>query len=156
LLFTRYICKSVLIKNPHTYNMHNYKMPKIIILITLFAIPKAQSQTCGLTVSNIRSPQYFNQNKPINHLDFYKFKNINRDSFALNPYTKYQAHPSACLSCRQVSTPISFVFSVNNLPFFCKLEYNMGVEKQYPLKIRLGDVQYVDQLEGKNKNGNLH
>jgi hypothetical protein len=103
-------------------------------------------------VTNIRTPQYFNETKPKNamdEVDLYRFKSNHRDSFALNPYTKFKVGPS-------VFTPISFVFSVNNLPFFCKLEYKMGVEKQYPLKIRLGDVQYVDQLEGKNKNGNLH
>jgi hypothetical protein len=129
--------------------MHKHK---ILFILTLFAIPKAQSQTCGLTVSSVRVPQYFNEYKPKNamdEVDLYRFKSNHRDSFALNPYTKFKVGPS-------VLTPISFVFSVNNLPFFCKLEYKMGVEKQYPLKIRLGDVQYVDQLEGKNKNGNLH
>jgi hypothetical protein len=129
---------------------------KILFILSLFAIQKAQSQTCGLTVSNMRTPQYFNENKPKNAMDdvgLYRFKSVttfnHRDSFYLNQYTKFKAPPS-------VLTPISFVFSLNNLPFFCKLEYKMGVEKQYPLKIRLGDVQYVDQLEGKNKNGNLH
>ena len=136
--------------------MHKHK---IILIISFFAIQIAQSQTCGLTISNIRPPQsrqnrdvvppYFQEKKAQNDVSLYKFKNINRDSFALSPYTKFKATPS-------VLNPISFVFSVNNLPFFCKLEYKMGVEKQYPLKIRLGDVQYVDQLEGKNKNGNLH
>jgi hypothetical protein len=129
--------------------MHKHK---IIFILTFFAIQKVQSQSCGLTVSNMRPPQYFSENKAknvMNDVDLYKFKSNNRDSFVLNPYTKFKAPPS-------VFAPISFVFSVNNLPFFCKLEYKMGVEKQYPLKIRLGDVQYVDQLEGKNKNGNLH
>jgi hypothetical protein len=133
--------------------MHTYK---ILFILSLFAIQKAQSQTCGLTVINMRPPQYFNEKKPKNAMDdvgLYKFKSAttfnHRDSFYLNQYAKFKVPPS-------VLTPISFVFSVNNLPFFCKLEYKMGVEKQYPLKIRLGDVQYVDQLEGKNKNGNLH
>jgi hypothetical protein len=140
--------------------MHTYK---ILFLLSLFAIQKAQSQTCGLTVSSVRAPQYFNENKPKNamdEVDLYRFKSNHRDSFALNPYTKFKVGPSVPnafgMSLNSILTPISFVFSVNNLPFFCKLEYKMGVEKQYPLKIRLGDVQYVDQLEGKNKNGNLH
>lgn len=129
--------------------MHKHK---ILFILTLFAFQIAQSQTCGLTVNNIRPPQYFQEKKAqnaLNDVNLYRFKNKHRDSFALSPYTKFKVIPS-------VLNPISFVFSVNNLPFFCKLEYKMGVEKQYPLKIRLGDVQYVDQLEGKNKNGNLH
>jgi hypothetical protein len=136
--------------------MYINKIRKTLFFLTLLSIQKAQGQSCGVTLKSMTPPQYFNENKPKNAIDdvgLYKFKSAttfnNRDSFYLNPYTKFKAPPS-------VLTPISFVFSVNNLPFFCKLEYKMGVEKQYPLKIRLGDVQYVDQLEGKNKNGNLH
>ncbi len=42
------------------------------------------------------------------------------------------------------------VFSVETLPFFCKIEYKMGFNQKLPIKFRLGDVQYVDQLEGKH------
>jgi hypothetical protein len=147
--------------------MYINKIRKILFLLTLFSVPKAQAQSCGVTLETIRPPQYFSENKPKNTMDdvgLYKFKSATtfnqRDSFSLNPYTKFKAPPSVQnafgMSLNSILTPISFVFSVNNLPFFCKLEYKMGVEKQYPLKIRLGDVQYVNQLEGKNKNGNLH
>jgi hypothetical protein len=51
-----------------------------------------------------------------------------------------------------VKTPtrIPSVFSVEALPFFCKIEYKMGLNKKLPVKFRLGDVQYVDELEGKH------
>jgi hypothetical protein len=42
------------------------------------------------------------------------------------------------------------VFSVETLPFFCKIEYKMGLNQKLPVKFRLGDVQYVDQMEGKH------
>ena len=42
------------------------------------------------------------------------------------------------------------VFSVETLPFFCKIEYKMGLNQKLPVKFRLGDVQYVEQLEGKH------
>ena len=42
------------------------------------------------------------------------------------------------------------VFSVETLPFFCKIEYKMGFNQKLPIKFRLGDVQYVEQLEGKH------
>jgi hypothetical protein len=45
---------------------------------------------------------------------------------------------------------IPSVFSVEALPFFCKIEYKMGLNKSLPVKFRLGDVQYVDELEGKH------
>jgi hypothetical protein len=41
------------------------------------------------------------------------------------------------------------IFSVEALPFFCKIEYKMGLNQKLPVKFRLGDVQYVEQLEGK-------
>ena len=42
-----------------------------------------------------------------------------------------------------------YQFSVETMPFFCKMEYKMGLNKKLPVKFRLGDVQYVDELEGK-------
>ena len=42
-----------------------------------------------------------------------------------------------------------YQFSVETMPFFCKIEYKMGLNKKLPVKFRLGDVQYVDELEGK-------
>ena len=47
-------------------------------------------------------------------------------------------------------TLVPSVFSVEALPFFCKIEYKMGLNQKVPVKFRLGDVQYVDQLEGKH------
>lgn len=35
------------------------------------------------------------------------------------------------------------------LAFFCKLEVKMEAKAKFPIKFRLGDVRYVDQLEGK-------
>ncbi len=47
--------------------------------------------------------------------------------------------------------PIPLVFCVETLPFFCKIEHKMGVNQKLLVKFRLGDVQYVDELEGKRK-----
>ncbi|MCB0706970.1 MAG: hypothetical protein KDC34_16760 [Saprospiraceae bacterium] len=35
--------------------------------------------------------------------------------------------------------------------FFCRLEWQLEKSIQVPVKFRLGDVQYVDQLEGKRR-----
>jgi hypothetical protein len=42
-------------------------------------------------------------------------------------------------------------YDPNKLPFFCKIEYKMGINSKtkMPMKFRLGDVQYVDELEKK-------
>jgi hypothetical protein len=41
-------------------------------------------------------------------------------------------------------------FSVKKLPIFCKIEHNMSLKARIPVKLRLGSVDYVDKLEGKN------
>lgn len=41
------------------------------------------------------------------------------------------------------------VFNADELPIFCKIEHLLGLRSQFPVKIRLGDVDYVDNLESK-------
>ena len=66
----------------------------------------------------------------------------NQRLIATTPTTLRKAPPANInASCYQ--------FSVETMPFFCKIEYKMGLNKKMPLKFRLGDVQYVDELEGK-------
>jgi hypothetical protein len=40
-------------------------------------------------------------------------------------------------------------YSVEELAFFCKVEVKLEKTVRFPVKFRLGDVNYVDQLEGK-------
>ncbi len=42
-------------------------------------------------------------------------------------------------------------WSAEDLPFFCRIEHNLGLKTQVPIKFRLGSVEYVDWLEGKRK-----
>lgn len=48
-------------------------------------------------------------------------------------------------------SPVPLVFSAQHLPFFCKIEHQMAKKSALPLKFRLGDVPYVDYLEGKSR-----
>jgi hypothetical protein len=42
-------------------------------------------------------------------------------------------------------------WSAEALPFFCKIEYDWSKNRsRIPMKFRLGSVEYVDWLEGKN------
>ena len=40
-------------------------------------------------------------------------------------------------------------FSPADLALFCRLEYKMERAFRFPVKIRLGEVQYVEEMEGK-------
>lgn len=40
-------------------------------------------------------------------------------------------------------------FQVEDLPVFCRLEVKLESAVRFPVKFRLGEVQYVERLEGK-------
>lgn len=42
-------------------------------------------------------------------------------------------------------------FDDNNLPALCRLEWKLEKAAGFPVKFRLGEVQYVDWLEGKGR-----
>jgi hypothetical protein len=57
--------------------------------------------------------------------------------------------PNSLSLPRPVALPV--VFSVDKLPFFCKIEHKINVQQALPVKFRLGSVEYVDKLQGKGK-----
>ena len=48
----------------------------------------------------------------------------------------------------QVSAPPS-AYRYEDLAVFCRIEVQLEKAARLPVKVRLGDVQYTDQLEGK-------
>lgn len=108
-------------------------MRKIILLTVMtFMCLNGKSQTVGLSMSNIKTPpQYLSLKKEKLRLK----SDLNIDN---QQVTKNKPRP------------IPTVFSVETLPFFCKIEYKLGLNNKLPVKFRLGDVQYVEQLEGKH------
>lgn len=41
-------------------------------------------------------------------------------------------------------------YKANELPIFCKMEHQLQIQSRFPVRIRLGDVSYVNKLESKN------
>ena len=110
-------------------------MVKRILFLSAFCFLMAavgKSQTVGLSMSNIKaSPQYVFSKKEKLHV--FSGANAGNQQVVKSP-------PRA----------IPSIFSVATMPFFCKIEYKMGLNKKLPIKFRLGDVQYVDEMEGKH------
>ena len=46
--------------------------------------------------------------------------------------------------------PIKKNIAIEKMPLFCKLEELLLATSQIPVRFRLGSLDYVDQLEGKN------
>jgi hypothetical protein len=67
-------------------------------------------------------------------------------NFNFSPQKKGPAMPDKSL----IAAAHPDWFSVEKLPFFCKIEEKMTRNLKFPVKFRLGEVQYVEQvLEGK-------
>lgn len=102
----------------------------IVFLCLLFFKVKLVSQTIGLHFDKKAPPQYLREKK--------RFQTPVNSYIIKTDTLKPNKMPS--------------LFSVETLPFFCKIEYKMGLHKKLPIKFRLGDVQYVDELEHKRNN----
>ena len=44
---------------------------------------------------------------------------------------------------------VGLQWTSETLPFFCRIEHDLGKKNRVPFKFRLGSVEYVDWLEGK-------
>lgn len=53
------------------------------------------------------------------------------------------------ISISKYNNPTLPKYSVDQLPFFCKMEVKMEKKTKVPVKIRLGEVQYTEKMEGK-------
>ena len=102
----------------------------------IFVNLTAKSQAVGLSISKIKGAHQY--------LPLKKGKLCIKSTFSIDNQPIVKTKPR----------PIPSVFSAETLPFFCKIEYKMGLNNKFPVKFRLGDVQYVDELEGKYKNEN--
>lgn len=106
----------------------------------LIALP-VQAQTHG---SNSIS------GKPLIALDPGRSTNVDAPRFTRS-YLKYLPKTVTADSPSHTSGPtyLKPAFSPTDLAFFCRLEYKMERTLRFPVKIRLGEVQYVEEMEGK-------
>ena len=115
----------------------------LLILFTTLLLFEMKAQI-GLSFNNKIYSQSSNSSKKHSLLLNKKYSQTlqNQRLTATIPTTLRKVPPS------NINAPY-YQFSVETMPFFCKIEYKMGLNKKLPVKFRLGDVQYVDELEGK-------
>ena len=71
------------------------------------------------------------------------FQFLPQSFYAIDFLTEVQQSPDLEVN----STPSAY--SYKDLAFFCKLEVKMEKKAKIPIKFRLGEVQYVERMEGK-------
>jgi hypothetical protein len=113
-------------------------MSKIESILTAFCLlilsQLTTAQTVGLSMDKIKTVVLPTRGTP-------QYKSVFLTKNALKTVDNQQL-----IAAKPKQVPS--VFSVEALPFFCKIEYKMGLNKSLPVKFRLGDVPYVDALEG--------
>jgi hypothetical protein len=123
---------------------HNLPVWLLVLTFHHFFIPSADAQSCG-----------FSTGKSLHELQLAVYE---RPAPA-DSGTRLGNHPRAFngffFPLKASLSPTQSVFlprwSAEDLPFFCKIEHNWAKNRaRIPVKFRLGSVEYVDWLEGKN------
>ena len=85
---------------------------------------------------------------PILSTDFNPFFfNANLSSPKMATYSNFNFETLDLRKSNNLVVPQTY--TVEGLAFFCKVEVKLEKTVRFPVKFRLGDVNYVDQLEGK-------
>lgn len=69
--------------------------------------------------------------------------------FSSSSFTPLSSSPAPSVFQQKAAAPS--IYSCENLAFFCKIEVKLEQSTGFPVKFRLGNVEYVDRLEGKRK-----
>jgi hypothetical protein len=100
----------------------------------------------GLTSSALKTPPLLLKKESCRHGSPVGQYAAVKTPFQVSKSAFIVRHPS--FKKQKPETHLPF-FSAHTLPFFCKIEHQLNLNKKLPVKFRLGDVQYVEELEGK-------
>lgn len=113
-----------------------------MLILPVRALSQQQMPLFAQKTPHIKSPGNFqareNQNNP--HISFPFINNEVSRPFTLKPFPFRM----------EVIEVINANFTIQNLPFFCKKEFLFEKNTSVPLRVRLGSLDYVNQLEGKD------
>lgn len=122
-------------------------LPILLFFVLTMLLPSHIKGQVGITIKQKReafdahSMHQFLPSLNRKYSEVYNHKTLIKQDNLVKPKTPLPISKSLMSSYHH--------FSVDRMPFFCKIEYKMGLNQKLPLKFRLGDVRYVDELEGK-------
>ncbi len=126
----------------------NKRLSIITAALVLFVAVSLSAQSkIGLQLPAYKAPQF----------SFLKLSTLKFDKkipYQLDPsyqISTYRVHSFNSPLAEDVLKIAGFLenFNHKSMPFFCEIEFQMEQASGFPVKFRLGDVQYVDRLEGK-------
>ena len=137
------------VRNSWQGTVSNWQGWLIVIFVSLALAANAQ-------ISGKSSPEIKRALTDVNSISqpgFY-FINLSTKSHSpVFPSSHLLIFPSSkippLLSSYLLQTNIPNFHTYEHLPFFCKIEVKLEQAAKFPIKFRLGDVPYVDYLEGK-------
>jgi len=74
------------------------------------------------------------------------FLPVTKDTY-LSPFRKLSIRRENTMSLP--ASPLPKAYRYKDLAFFCRIEVQMEQAFKFPVKFRLGEVQYVERMEGK-------
>lgn len=123
----------------HAGAMKKIKMKKLLISnLLIFMVFCVNAQISGKSIPELRQEAVASFQPSF--ISFFHYSNF--PSFRLSNFKANFPHSNP-------TVPI--IYSYHNLAFFCKIEVKMEKAAKLPIKFRLGDVDYVDHLEGKRE-----
>ena len=129
-------------------NVKSKRLPRIILFTTALILLSCQGIYCQqdfklLYTSPTLLPQTILQ---LDNISF-KYPLLKTDRKSTFPLREVSSLRFFILEDHHNSPKVSYC--QDDLAFFCRLEVKMEKKAKLPVKVRLGDVQYVDYLEGK-------
>ncbi len=115
------------------------KIVSVFLILCCGSLVSAQSSPIGISITQVSSYVFAPFSDP--------FPQIRQQ---ISPIIKAKPFPelSAALHQPQPQSQPG-VYNYHHLAFFCKIEVQLEKASKFPVKFRLGDVNYVDRLEGK-------
>lgn len=84
--------------------------------------------------------------------NYFPIKHYTIQQIAFEPLNIVDIYQTSLLKPEPIDLSKAFTisaYSYDDLAIFCKLEVQMEKASGFPVKFRLGEVNYVEQLEGK-------